>query len=254
MKQAKAVQARLAHLPKVARPNELVRIKMDFSLTTPPDNQVVLECTYLHFSYGSHLIFDDASFYLENHHKVCLFGANGTGKTTLLRCIEENESSIRKVPRAKIGFLDQEFKQLDPKKTLLQNATSSSVQSDSVIRTVLARLLFTQQVLHKRVEVLSGGEKTKRSFAKLMLSECNLLILDEPTNYLDLMSVEVLSELLRNYQGTVLFVSHDQHLINHVATDLLIINNHKLELFVGNLFDYFHTQTANKKSITVIKA
>jgi len=160
-----------------------------------------------------------------NHQKLAIIGPNSCGKTTLLRCIEKQNSNIKIVPKAQIGFLYQEFDNLRPDDTVLQSVLENSIQDISVSRSILARLLFNERDLDKSISVLSGGEKIKLSLAKLFVSNANVNVLDEPTNYLDIFSVEALGNLLKGYEGTIIFVSHDKNFINEVATDLLIIKS-----------------------------
>ncbi len=125
-----------------------------------------------------------------------------------------------------------------PEETVLKNVMMDSVQQETVARTILARLLIQGEAVHKRVEVLSGGEKIKVAFAKLFVSNANVLLLDEPTNYLDMQSIEALEAVLREYEGTVLFVSHDRSFVNGVADRLLILQDCRIEAFNGKLEEY----------------
>ena len=117
---------------------------------------------------------------------------------------------------------------MNDSKTVLQNVLDVSVQKESVARTMLARLLFPARDMQKRVSVLSGGERIRLCFARLFVSSANVLILDEPTNYLDIPSVEALQSLFSEYEGTMLFVSHDAAFVRAVATDRLLIRDKKI--------------------------
>jgi macrolide transport system ATP-binding/permease protein len=165
-----------------------------------------------------------------------LLGENGVGKTTLLNLIAgSGNGSIKIVPKARIGYFYQGFENLQQNMTVLDNVMAESVQSQTVARTILARLLITGDDVYKKVEVLSGGEKIKVSFAKLFVSSANVFLLDEPTNYLDMSSIEALENMLSCYEGTVLFVSHDRAFVNRVADRLLLIENQSISEFDGNL-------------------
>ena len=164
------------------------------------------------------------------------------GKTTLLNRIAEGDPAIRPVPKAKIGYFRQSFEQLDFSKTVLENAMRHSVQPQAVMRNMLARLYFRGDAVFKPASVLSGGERIKLSFAKLFGSEANLLLLDEPTNYLDLPSIETLQELVCAYEGTILFVSHDQAFAEACATRLLFLEDGKLRAFEGSFAEYREAQ------------
>ena len=224
---AKNVQMRIEHMETKEWPAETPRMKLDFALTEPPRNKIVLSGTDINFAYGNNIIFDGASFAVKNGSRVALSGPNGSGKTTLMNLIYESETVYR-VPKAKIGYFYQGLENLDLKKSVYSNASEDSVQSGTAVRQILARMLFTADDIVKPAGVLSGGERIKLGMAKLFVSRCNVLLLDEPTNYLDIPSVEVLQAILREYEGTMIFVSHDAEFTEAVATELLVIENKKL--------------------------
>ena len=136
--------------------------------------------------------------------------------------------TISVVPRARIGLFEQNLSTIDYNRTLLENVMDVSIQQESVARTILSRLLFFEKDMRKPAGVLSGGERIKLAFAKLFVSRVNLLILDEPTNYLDIPSIEALEEMFSEYEGTLVFVSHDEAFIRRVATDVLKVANGKI--------------------------
>ncbi|MCX8131599.1 MAG: ABC-F type ribosomal protection protein [Clostridia bacterium] len=235
---AKAVLSRIKRLNVKQKPKELLSINLDFSLTDPPQNKIVISCKDLSFSYNKNVIFNNASFKVYNGEKIALLGNNGTGKTTLLNLINNLDQRIYLVPKLAIGYFHQDLKNLDYNKTVLENVMQDSIQSESIIRTVLARLLICGDNVYKKVEVLSGGERIKVSFAKIMLSKANILLLDEPTNYLDITSIRALQNVLCDYDGTVLFVSHDKSFVDAIANRLLILRNNQIHEFEGNLKKY----------------
>lgn len=234
-----SLKTRLEKLDAKEKPKEIPQVKLDFTLTNPPENKIIISAKELSFSYGSRRIFEGAAFDIPNRSKTALWGENGTGKTTLLNLIySQSNDNIKIVPKANIGFFQQAFENLNYSKSVLDNVMENSVQSQTVARTILARLLFTGDDVFKNVGVLSGGERIKVSFAKLFVSDANVLMLDEPTNYLDMPSIEALENVLKEYEGTVLFVSHDRAFVNAVANRLLIFENHKISSFEGNLEGY----------------
>lgn len=234
-----SLMTRLERLEAKEKPRELPGIKLDFSLTNPPKNKVVLSADGINFSYGSVNVFKDAGFKVYNGVKTALWGENGTGKTTLLNLIFSNgNSNISIVPKAKLAYFRQGFENLDPDKSVLENVMLESVQTETTARTILARLLIQGEEVYKRVGVLSGGERIKTAFAKMFVSGANILLLDEPTNYLDMSSIEALETVLKEYEGTVLFVSHDKAFVNGVADRLLVLRNHLIEDFDGKLEEY----------------
>jgi macrolide transport system ATP-binding/permease protein len=223
----KAIQSKIENLSVVEKPKENQRIKIDFSLTDPPLNKIVMSCDNISFGYDD-LIFKNTSFVVENKSKIAVIGKNGIGKTTFLNLIFNRHPNIYIVPKVKIGYLRQELDDLDLNNTVIDSAIRHSIQSMSIVRTILARLLFNAQDIHKPISVLSGGERVKLGVARLILSDCNLLLLDEPTNFLDIYSIEVFESVLKEYEGTLIFVSHDKHMIHKIATRLFEINNKKV--------------------------
>lgn len=239
-KTVKSLKTRLEKLEVKERPRQVSRIKLDFSLTDPPKNKVVISSDGLTFGYGNKKIFDNVKFKVYNGSKTALWGENGAGKTTLLNLIGScSDESIYVVPKAKLGYFRQGFENLEYGKTVLENVMKDSVQSQSVARTILARLLISGEDVYKRVGVLSGGEKIKVSFAKLFVSDANVLLMDEPTNYLDVQSIEALEDVFLEYEGTVLFVSHDRGFVNKIADRLLIVENREIIEFEGTPKEYF---------------
>lgn len=148
------------------------------------------------------------------------------------------EYGIKLSPAVKIGYFSQNLNILDTEKSIIENVQSSSKQDETLIRTVLARMHFFRDDVYKWVGVLSGGERVKVALTKLFLSDINTLVLDEPTNFLDMEAVEALESLLKEYEGSVIFVSHDRRFIENIATRILTIRNQKIELFEGNYQQY----------------
>ncbi len=238
-----AMKTRLEKLEKVDRPREEMTIRLDFSLTDPPQSRTVIRAEHVSFGYDKPLL-KDVSFELPLGSKTALLGPNGAGKSTLLRLIREEASGVRKTPKATLGVFYQEFETLDMDASVLQNALKASIQSETVARTVLSRLLFSRDDLQKPASVLSGGERVKLAFAQLFLGPANVLLLDEPTNYLDIHSLSVLETMLKEYEGTVLFVSHDQAFVSAVATRLLLLDDGRLTAYEGPLVNYQQKQAS----------
>ncbi len=226
-KSAENVLKRIEHMEVKEKPKEEPVARPDFRLTNPPRNPIVIRGEHLTFGYDDRLIFDDSDFMIKNGSKVALVGDNGAGKTTLIELINKREG-VYVVPGAKIGYARQNMSQIDMDKTVLENVRNVSIQSESIARIILARLLLTERDIQKKAGDLSGGERMKLSFAMLFVSDVNLLILDEPTNYLDIPSIEALERLLVEYEGTLVFVSHDRTFVENVATDKLIIKDGKI--------------------------
>jgi macrolide transport system ATP-binding/permease protein len=234
----KNVEARIQHLEVKEKPPKIEKIKLDIGDVQKIYGKVIIEGNELNKSFGEKVIFKDAQFLLENGAKVGLIGPNGCGKTTLLKMILNQEPPIKIAPNVRIGYFSQELSILEENKSILDNVMAESVYEESFARILLARLLFKGDSVYKKVRVLSGGERVKASFAKTICSDFNLLILDEPTNYLDLNSLEVVEEVLREYEHTLLFVSHDRRLINSVANQIMTIEDHKIKIFKGSYEEY----------------
>lgn len=233
---AENIKKRMEHMDVKEKPRELPRIRPVFSLTDPPRNPIIMEAERLSFAYpNGREIFREAVFRLKRGSRTVLLGENGSGKTTLIRLILEGEL-VRTVPKAKLGYLKQDLSDLDDSLTVLECANETSIQSPTVVRNVLARLLFTARDIVKPVAVLSGGERVRLAFARIFVSSANVLVLDEPTNYLDIPSVEAIQSLLSEYEGTMLLASHDRAFVRAVATDALLIENKKIVEY--DLSDY----------------
>ena len=244
----KSILSRLEQLEVKEKPHETPRVLIDFSLTDPPANRDVVTGSRLSFRYGENRIFENASFALPRGSKTALAGPNGAGKSTLMELIAADAPGIRIAPKAKIGYFRQGLDTIDLTRTVLENVMDTAVQDEKTMRGILARLLIRRDDVHKKAGVLSGGERVKLAFAKLFGSPANLLLLDEPTNFLDLPAIEALQQMIREYEGTVLFVSHDRAFSDGCATRLLRIENRKLLAFEGNLSDWEKKQAEPKES------
>jgi len=194
-------------------------------------------------SYGDQNVFQNLSFDLCRGDKVALIGPNGSGKTTFLKIIAGQESydgTIEISPQVRIGYFSQELTDLDPNRTILEEVAASCDLGEA--RLLLACLLFRGDAVEKKIASLSMGEKARVAFAKLVLSGANLLLLDEPTNYLDINSREKMEEVLADFQGSLLFVSHDRYFIDKLAQKIAVLANSTLEVFPGNYSDYLARQ------------
>ncbi len=203
----------------------------------------VLTIKNLSKSFGANCLFQNLYFDIKREEKVAIIGNNGTGKTTILKIINQlvspDSGEILLGSKVKVGYYDQEHQVLNMDKTLFDELQDTYPNLDNTrIRSILAAFLFTGDDVFKRIKDISGGERGRVSLAKLMLSEANLLILDEPTNHLDITSKEILENAIRNYGGTVLYVSHDRYFINKTATRILDLTNGQLLNYIGD-YDYY---------------
>ena len=200
-------------------------------------------------------LFEDLNFSIKRGERVAIIGNNGTGKTTILKILNQivpaDTGCFHLGSKVHIGYYDQEHHVLHNEKTIFEEISDDFPKlTNTEIRNLLAAFLFTGDDVFKPIQALSGGEKGRVSLAKLMLSEANFLILDEPTNHLDITSKEILEEALSNYEGTVLYVSHDRYFINRTATRILDLTNQKLVNYIGN-YDYY---LEKKEELTQIYA
>lgn len=188
-------------------------------------------------------LFRNVSFDLRRGETVALIGPNGIGKSTMLKCLT---GSLRPVTgeiqwgtKVQIGYYDQEQTGLNPSNTVLEELWSAYPgMEEARIRTVLGNFLFSGDDVLKKISSLSGGEKARVSLSKLMLKEANMLILDEPTNHLDLFAKEVLEAALMDYEGTLLFISHDRYFLNKMAERIVELHPGGTEHYLGNYDDY----------------
>ena len=230
------VMKRIEHMEVKSKPKELPKMHPDFRLTNPPRNPIVIRGEHISFDYDGNKVYEDASFVIKNKSKTAILGENGAGKTTLLNMILDR-NQIYVVPDAKLGYVRQNLSNIDLDRTVLENVMAVSIQKQEIARTILARLLLTGQDMKKKVRDLSGGERMKLAFAMLLVSDVNMLILDEPTNYMDLQSIEALEELLQEYEGTVFFVSHDEEFVRRIATDRLYVKAGKTHKSFDELYN-----------------
>ncbi|MTI48679.1 MAG: ABC-F type ribosomal protection protein [Firmicutes bacterium] len=246
-KQAKLYQAtksfetRIEKLDKKEKPKEYNKTQIDIPAIKDLHSKVIISCENLTKSFNSNTLFTDINFQIFNCDKVALIGNNGTGKTTLVRMILSLEKGIKIASKAKIAYFSQQLEILDENQTILANVLKDSIHSETFVRILLARLLFRNKDVYKKVSVLSGGERVKVAFAKIFVQNINLIILDEPTNFLDVESIEALEEVLDDYEGTLLFISHDRRFIDKIADRILILEDKQLVDFSGNYSEYIQS-------------
>jgi pleuromutilin/lincosamide/streptogramin A transport system ATP-binding/permease protein len=250
-KTAKSIETRLEKLDRVEKLKEQTPIKMVLPNERSFKDKIIIRAEEIEGEFGSRKLWSKKSFHIKGGDKAAIIGANGAGKTTLLKKIMEPAAGITVSPSAKIGYFSQNLDVLDLDQSILENIKSTSVQDETFVRTVLARLHFYRDDVYKKAGVLSGGERVKVALAKSFVSNINTLILDEPTNYLDIDAVEALESLLTEYEGTVIFVSHDRRFISKVADRIFELKDGKLHIFDGNYDSYKNDRP--KKSRDTLK-
>ena len=224
---AESRQKLLDKMERIEKPKEAPRpIKMRFNSSLESGNDV-LTIKNLSFSYdGSKKLFDDFNLLLKKRERLFLVGANGCGKSTLIKLIIgrliPTAGYIEAGYNVDVGYYDQENQNLTPTNTVLDELHNAyPALTDLEVRSALAAFRFVGDDVHKEVSVLSGGERARLTLAKLILSEMNVLILDEPTNHLDIDSREALESALEAFDGTIICVSHDRYFIEKLSTRII---------------------------------
>ena len=249
IKRAESREKMLAKIERVEKPFEVEdAMKLHFTPSHISGNDVLM-AEGLSKAFDGKQLFAGVSLDVKRGEKLAIIGPNGTGKTTLLRIIDgalaPDSGELRFGSRVELAYYDQEHHVLDPDNTVFEEISDAyPAMSNTEIRNLLAAFLFTGEDVFKQVRDLSGGEKGRLSLSKLMLSQANLLLLDEPTNHLDITSKEILEEAIRNYEGTVIYVSHDRYFINRTATRILELSEGSFVNYIGN-YDYYLEKKAD---------
>ena len=231
-KAAKAVRTRLEQLEPVEKPYREKDIVFDLHGDTIA-SKVLVSVRGASKAYAQRQVLCECSFDVPNGKKTALIGPNGAGKSTLLGMIADREEGIHTCARLKIGYFRQDINTLDFDRSVLENVMAKSAYDECFSRTILARLHFHRDELTKKAGMLSGGERLKLALACIILSGFNLLMLDEPTNFLDTASRNALETVLSAYPSAVLFVSHDRAFIKAVADRIVTIRDEQTFTFEG---------------------
>lgn len=243
IRRAESREKMLEKITPVEKPADTAS-EMHFSLEPScVSGNDVLTVEHLSKQFDGQPLFTDVSFEIRRGEHVAIIGDNGTGKTTLLKILNQvvpaDSGTFTLGAKVKIGYYDQEHHVLHDDKTIFDEISDAYPSlNNTQIRNTLAAFQFTGDEVFQEIRSLSGGEKGRVSLAKLMLSEANFLILDEPTNHLDIASKEILEEALNNYSGTLLYVSHDRYFINSTASRILELVNRTFVNYIGN-YDYY---------------
>ena len=252
---AKQVQSRIKMMEKVETievPGHLKKLHFSFP-PSPHSGNDVMVVENLNKKYGDNTIYNDFSFLVSKGERLAITGRNGAGKSTLLRILAGVDPDYSGVVKDGAGVIKGYFAQdtektLNPDNDLVEELeTIADTKDQPRLRNMLGAFLFSDDDVFKKVKVLSGGEKSRLALLKILLHPSNLLLLDEPTNHLDINAKEMLLEAIKNYGGTVIFVSHDKHFIKNLATRILYISQDGPEFFTGD-YDYFEYKLEEKEA------
>lgn len=249
-KRAASIQKRLDKLELLDKPEEKKEIPLDFQISKRSGKDVLI-IEDLSTIIGDKLLFDNANMHITFGEKDCLMGKNGSGKSTLIKMIlnmsdaELLDGKIRLGSNVLIGYLPQEIHFDNEDATILETARKFYEGTETHLRASLAKFLFFEDNVFKKVKTLSGGEKVRLKMFELIQKNANFLILDEPTNHIDIDTKEMLEEALKEYNGTLLFISHDRYFINKIAQNIFEINDKKFDKYIGN-YDYLKEHKVKK--------
>ncbi len=257
------VQSRIKALDRLDRVHEVVNdeafvnFKFKFSQKSGRD---VITLDKVSKAYGDLTILKNTAGRIERGDKIALIGANGKGKSTLLRIIAGTE--VGQGSRAeghnviKAFFAQHQLEALTLDNEIIQEMSQAgSKKTEMELRGVLGCFLFSNEEVYKKIKVLSGGEKSRVALAKTLISEANFLLLDEPTNHLDFQSVNILIQALQQYEGTFITVSHDRHFIKGVANKIWYIEEHEIKEYPGNYeeYEFWRSQQVDVKPVAVVE-
>lgn len=233
-RRAKAIETRLQKMEVIDRPKTKSELRINFNVEDRTSNRVMVISNF-DLRIGNSELLRNSHMEVYYKERVCLMGKNGAGKTTLIKNILNNtHDNIKLGVNIKIGYIPQEIRFDNEELTIYEHMRKIFVGSESELRSKLNQFYFTVDNIDKKVKSLSGGEKVRLKLLELILKNANFLILDEPTNHIDIDTREILEESLLAYEGTILFVSHDRYFINKIATKIVMIENKEMITYNGN--------------------
>ena len=250
-REARGRQTKLDRLERVTPPSDDQQIRIRLRASSTSD--LIFQSDGLTLSYGASSPsapsaareggwgLEMPAFNISAGERIAIVGPNGSGKTSLLKALlgelRPRKGRVKTGPRVAMRYYDQHLADLDPNKTVLAELQDAFGLPEETLRTFLGRLLFSGDDAFKVIRSLSGGEKSRVALAKLMLDDAGLLLLDEPTNHLDIPAQEMLEEALQDFEGTIVFVSHDRYFIDAIATRLWVVDEGKVTTHLGNYTD-----------------
>ena len=244
--QASRVQSRVKQLEKMEVQEKLAKIdNLEFSFNYDPykSKEDIIQVNKVSFAYDAEDLIKNLSFKVAKGDKICVIGKNGKGKSTLLKILNNNLASkgvVKLNDKTTVGYFGQmNIDILNPELSVCEEIQLSDPELDITnVRKICANMMFTGNLAHKKIAVLSGGEKSRVMLGKIIAKPVNLLFLDEPTNHLDIESSEALMNAIKNFEGAVVMVTHDEYFLNEVANKLVIFDDNKTFLYDGIYQDF----------------
>ena len=241
-KRAQSRRKQLEKMERISPPKHKNKVRINFQSERPSGKEVLI-LRDLTIGYPTKTMVHGISLQINKGDRVAVIGQNGIGKSTLLKTVmkelKPKKGSIKYGASLDIGYYDQELQGLDPGKTVIDTVWDRhKTMPEKDVRSILASFLFTAKDIDKTVGQLSGGQKARLTLTVLSLEHNNFLLMDEPTNHLDLEAKEVLEQALQNYDGTLLFVSHDRYFINQLANKIVEIKNGIAQVYEGD-YSYY---------------
>ena len=241
----KAVKSRIKRLEKIEvggliKPEEEIKVLFQLEATKKVGD-TILQAKDIRKFYGNKLIFNQSSFYVKRGEKIGVYGVNGCGKSTLVKAILKQiplEGEIRISQERKIGYISQDVLDIKEEKSILQVFEATNKEEERQIRMALVQMGFSNDRLYDKVEVLSLGERMKLKLLLLIRQGCEVLILDEPTNHIDLHVREQLEETLKDYNGTLILVTHDRYMLEQLCDKLLVFENQIIRRYEYGIREY----------------
>ena len=253
-KRAASIQKRLDKIELVNKPETAKEIPLNFQMSNRSGKQV-LTVHNLNLSIEDKTLLEQVSFDVLFKDRICLMGKNGCGKSTLIKYMidlyngkRQEKNDIKIGSNVLIGYIPQIIEFEDDNKTLLEIARKTFNGTETQLRSSLAKFLFYSNDVFKRINMLSGGEKVRLKLFELMQQNINFLIMDEPTNHIDITTREVLESALSEFQGTILLISHDRYFINEIAKKILYVEDKNIIEYLGN-YDEYRNKKEKKLSL-----
>ena len=225
---ARALKDRMNRQTVATKPHEVASLKLVATDLPPVTGKYVISVADVHLKRGSHDLLEHVQLHVKPGERVALAGPNGSGKSTLIEAILAQQSGIRLAPSARVGYFHQDMTELPTAQTVWQVMSRVTALDDNRTRQLMGAFGLKAKFYDRPIGELSGGERVKVQLLAILVSASNLLVLDEPTNYLDLPALRALEDFLVGYPGTVLFVAHDQTFRQRVATRVLTLTDHRL--------------------------